>query len=97
MITAGAEMQVFVATKPVDFRKQADGLAAIVQAALGADPFCGTHLCVPVQADGPREAVVVGRHRHLPDDKAAGERAISLAADRGRHDEAVGGATRHAA
>lgn len=41
MITAGAEMQVLVATKPVDFRKQADGLAAIVQAALGADPFCG--------------------------------------------------------
>ena len=42
MITAGAEMQVLVATKPVDFRKQADGLAAIVQAALGADPFCGS-------------------------------------------------------
>ena len=42
MITAGAEMQVLVATKPVDFRKQMDGLAAIVQAALGANPFCGT-------------------------------------------------------
>jgi transposase len=42
MITAGAEMQVLVATRPVDFRKQADGLAAIVQAALGADPFYGT-------------------------------------------------------
>ena len=41
MITAGREMQVLVATIPVDFRKQADGLAAIVQAALGADPFCG--------------------------------------------------------
>lgn len=41
MITAGAEMLVLVATQPVDFRKQADGLAAIVQAALGADPFCG--------------------------------------------------------
>jgi transposase len=41
MITAGAEIQVLVATRPVDFRKQADGLAAIVQAALGADPFCG--------------------------------------------------------
>ena len=41
MITAGAEIQVLVATKPVDFRKQADGLAAIVQATLGADPFCG--------------------------------------------------------
>jgi transposase len=42
VITAGAEIQVLVATRPVDFRKQADGLAAIVQAALGADPFCGT-------------------------------------------------------
>ena len=41
MITTGAEIQVLVATRPVDFRKQADGLAAIVQAALGADPFCG--------------------------------------------------------
>jgi transposase len=41
MITAGAEKRVLVATKPVDFRKQSDGLAAIVQAALGADPFCG--------------------------------------------------------
>jgi transposase len=42
MITARAEMQVLVATRPVDFRKHADGLAAIVQAALGSDPFCGT-------------------------------------------------------
>jgi transposase len=41
VITAGAEIQVFVATRPVDFRKQADGLAAIVQAVLCADPFCG--------------------------------------------------------
>jgi hypothetical protein len=36
MITAGTDLQVFVATRPVDFRKQADGLAAIVQAALSA-------------------------------------------------------------
>jgi transposase len=41
MITAGTDLQVLVATRPVDFRKQADGLAAIVQGALGADPFCG--------------------------------------------------------
>jgi len=31
-----------VATKPVDFHEQADSLAALVQEALGADPF----LCV---------------------------------------------------
>jgi transposase len=35
------EIQVLVATKPVDFRKQADGLAAIVQQVLGLEPFSG--------------------------------------------------------
>ena len=42
MILGHTEIQVLVATKPVDFRKQADGLAAVVQEALSADPFCGT-------------------------------------------------------
>ena len=42
MIMAGGEIKVLVATKPVDFRKQADTLAAFVSQALGADPFCGT-------------------------------------------------------
>jgi transposase len=42
MMLPGAELQVLVATKPVDFRKQADTLAAFVQEALGADPFSGT-------------------------------------------------------
>ena len=41
MILGGMEVQVLVATKPVDFRKQADGLAALVQESLQADPFCG--------------------------------------------------------
>ena len=41
MIMSRTEIQVLVATTPVDFRKQADGLAAIVQQALSADPFCG--------------------------------------------------------
>lgn len=41
MIMPGTELQVLVATKPVDFRKQADTLAAFVQEALGADPFSG--------------------------------------------------------
>lgn len=31
-----------VATKPVDFRKGAEGLAALVREAMGADPFSGT-------------------------------------------------------
>ncbi|WP_262711587.1 IS66 family insertion sequence element accessory protein TnpB [Prosthecodimorpha hirschii] len=31
-----------VATKPVDFRKGAEALAALVREAMGADPFSGT-------------------------------------------------------
>jgi transposase len=40
-ISASGATQVLVVTKPVDFRKQADSLAALVQEALGADPFSG--------------------------------------------------------
>lgn len=31
-----------IATKPVDFRKGAEGLAALVREVMGADPFSGT-------------------------------------------------------
>jgi transposase len=41
MMLAGTGLQVLVATRPVDFRKQADTLAAFVQEALTADPFSG--------------------------------------------------------
>ena len=42
MIMPGAHVQVLVATKPVDFRKGPDGLAAYVQEQMKIDPFCGT-------------------------------------------------------
>jgi transposase len=42
MITPASNVQVLIATKPVDFRKGADGLSALVQERLSADPFCGT-------------------------------------------------------
>ena len=42
MIVPPAGVRVLVATKPIDFRKGADGLAAIVQTVLRHDPFCGT-------------------------------------------------------
>ena len=38
-------VRVMVATKPVDFRKGMDGLAALVREAMGADPFCGRSTC----------------------------------------------------
>jgi transposase len=42
MIAASAGVKVMVATKPVDFRKGADGLAALVREQLRDDPFSGT-------------------------------------------------------
>jgi transposase len=42
MIGPTAGVRVMVATKPVDFRKGADGLAALVRDVVGADPFSGT-------------------------------------------------------
>ena len=41
MIAVGAGARVMVATRPVDFRKGMDGLAALVQAEIGHDPFSG--------------------------------------------------------
>ena len=41
MITPGADLQVYIATRPVDFRKGHDGLAALVQQMFGLDPFSG--------------------------------------------------------
>jgi transposase len=41
MIAPGAQLRVYVATRPVDFRRGHDGLAAAVQEMVGLDPFCG--------------------------------------------------------
>lgn len=42
MIAAPAGVRVLVATRPVDFRRGADSLAALVREQLRHDPFSGT-------------------------------------------------------
>lgn len=42
MIGPSGAVKVMVATQPVDFREGAVGLAALVKAEMGADPFSGT-------------------------------------------------------
>jgi transposase len=42
MIGLPAAVRVLIATQPIDFRKGADGLAAIAQHVLREDPFSGT-------------------------------------------------------
>ena len=41
MIGPTGAVRVMMATRPVDFRKGADGLAALVRETMGADPFSG--------------------------------------------------------
>ena len=41
MLGQGGPVKVYVAARPVDFRKGIDGLALAVQEMLGLDPFCG--------------------------------------------------------
>ena len=41
MLGQGGPVKVYVATRPVDFRKGIDGLALAVQEMFGLDPFCG--------------------------------------------------------
>ena len=41
MIVPSGAVRVLVATRPVDFRKGMDGLAALVQESLGCNPYSG--------------------------------------------------------
>ena len=45
MLIPPGSIRVLVATKPVDFRKGMDGLAALVKEQLKADPFSGMIFC----------------------------------------------------
>ena len=71
MLIPPGPVRVMMATKPVDFRKGANGLAALVREQLRADPFCRHDLVLPLQAGRPREARVLGRHGAVPVCKAS--------------------------
>jgi transposase len=45
MLIPPGPVRVLMATKPVDFRKGMDGLAALVQEQLKAEPFSGVIFC----------------------------------------------------
>jgi transposase len=42
VIGIGTGARILIATKPVDFRKGAEGLACLAREVLGQDPFAGT-------------------------------------------------------
>ncbi len=57
MIRTGGNIQVWVASAPVDIRKSFDGLAEVVRAFLGRDPLSG-HLFVFRNRSGQRVKVL---------------------------------------
>ena len=66
MIMGRAEIPVLIATRPVDFRKQMDGLAALVKAALSADPFlCVGRDYVAARSRGAQFGGNAGPCRHI--------------------------------
>lgn len=84
MIGPTGAVKVMVATKPVDFRKGAEGLAALVRETMGADPFSGTVYVF--------RARLLRRHRRMPAGKASGGRKVLLACHHGWRGEVDGGA-----
>ncbi len=59
MISFSAEVRVFVATQPIDFRKGVHGLVALVAEGLGGQPYSSSVRKI-LQNRGEREAVIAG-------------------------------------
>jgi transposase len=96
VILPGGRFQVFVATRPVDFRKGMDGLAAVVQQQLRLDPFCGAVFVFRARRADRVKLLVWDGSGLTPDLQAARPGEVRLAADRGRGDAAVAGPARRA-
>lgn len=71
MIGPTGAVRVLVTTTPVDFRKGAEGLAALVRETMKGRPVLGCSLCVSGETCGPDEADLLGWHRRVPVREAA--------------------------
>ena len=74
------DVQVWVATTPVDMRKSFDGLAEVVRSFLGHDPLSGSLFVFRNKGGHPREDLVVGPGRVDDLLQAAGARRVSIPA-----------------
>ena len=84
MILPPAGVRVLIATRPVDFRRGADGLAATVQTMLRQNPFCGTVFAFrSKRADRVKMLVYDGTGLVLIWE-AAGRREVQVAGDQRR-------------
>ena len=82
MIVPPTGVRVLVATKPVDFRKGMDGLAAYVQEAFKADPFSGVIYVFRAKRADRVKLLFWDGTGLVPADEAARRRPVPLADDR---------------
>ena len=92
VIAVPSGVRILVATKPVDFRRGADGLAALAKTSFSAIRILGRSSSF-ARSGGPVEDFSLGRLR--PDFvlEASRGRRVSLAADQRRRHASVGVAT----
>ena len=89
MITVPAGIRVLVATKPVDFRRGADSLAALVREQLKHDPFSGTIYIFRSKRADRLKILALGWVRPGAVLEAARARSLPLATDQRWCDAAV--------
>ena len=92
MIAPGADLKVYVATRPVDFRKGHDGLAALVQQMFGLDPFNGAAFVFRAKRTDRIKILVWDRTGLVLVHKAAGGLQVCVAAGARRCDAYILGA-----
>jgi transposase len=86
MISVPAGVRVLVATKPVDFRRGADSLAALVREQLKHDPFSGTIFIFRSKRADRLKILAWDGSGLVLFWKRLRERGLPLAADQRRHD-----------
>ena len=92
MIVPSSGARVLIATRPVDFRKGMDGLAALVQEHLRLDPYSGAIFVFRAKRADRIKLLDLGRQRIGARLQAPGAGPVPLAAGRGRRHAAVAGA-----
>ena len=82
-------MRVLVATRPVDFRKGMDGLAALAKETLAQNPFSGAILVFRAKRADRVKLLFWDGSWIDAGEQAARTRCVQMAADHGRGDAAV--------
>ncbi|CUT13613.1 MULTISPECIES: IS66 family insertion sequence element accessory protein TnpB [Bradyrhizobium] len=71
MIGPTGAVRVMVSTRPVDFRKGAEGLAALLRESMQADPFSGAVYVFRAKRADRVKLIYWGRHGCVPVRQAA--------------------------